>query len=230
MMRHHFKHRAAMLAALAVSVIGGTAAASEVVDHAHRGGQHGQLQVRQQQRALQQRALQQRALQQRGSRQQEVSDGALAGVISGFNRYVISMETVARKQARTREIRDFARETIASHSQSERRLSALLQRLGIKAQPTRASAMLSGHSSMVASFLSKQSPRDFDRVYLATEIKSHRFILRLLDEQLIPKVKNEALKEEFQRYRRKVENHIAHALALQAKLAQGQAAPPSQGR
>jgi predicted outer membrane protein len=221
-MRHHFKHRAAMLAALAVSVIGGTAAASEVVDHAHRGGQHGQLQVRQQRRALQQRALQQRARQQ-----QEVSDGALAGVISGFNRYVISMETVARKQARTREIRDFARETIASHSQSERRLSALLQRLGIKAQPTRASAMLSGHSSMVASFLSKQSPRDFDRVYLATEIKSHRFILRLLDEQLIPKVKNEALKEEFQRYRREVEDHLAHALALQAKR---QAAPPSQGR
>jgi len=238
-MRHHFKHRAAMIAALAASVVGGTAAASDAAHYAHHGGPHGQLQVgqqgrqqqlTQQQRSLQQRSLQQRSLQQRGSQLQraQVSDGAIAGVISESHKFEIAQAMIARKLARTQEVKDFAQAMISSHSQANRRLSALLTRLRIKMEPTRVSSMIRGHSSLVSTYLSQQSATEFDRAFMDSQVKMHRFSLRILDEQLIPKVRNKELKEELQRVRAEVVSHLDHALAIQAKLVQGQA--PSQGR
>ncbi|WP_437660791.1 DUF4142 domain-containing protein [Sorangium sp. So ce1182] len=260
MMRHHFKHRVAMSAALAASVLGSAAHASGRGGYAQFSPQQQvsqqqqvnlQQQVSQQQQVnLQQQVSQQQQqvnLQQQVSQQQQVNlqqqvsqqqvsqqqaspkgvqtqvlDGAIAGVISASNQFEITQATIARRQARSREVKDFAREMLESHSQSARRLSALLQRLRIKVQPTRVSSMLIGHSSVVAAYLRRQPARKFDQAFMAAQVTTHRYTLRMLDEQFIPKVKDQALKEELQSIRGEVASHLERAQAIQAVLAKQQ--------
>ncbi len=216
MMRHHFKHRVAVIAALAASVIASSAHATGRGGYAQQGAQ-----ISQQQRPQQQRP--QRA-------QAQVSDGAIAGIISASNQIEITLATIARKQARSREVKDFAREMLESHTQTERRLSALLRSLRIEVQPTRVSAMLVGHSPVFANYLRKQPAKKFDQVFMATQVMTHRYALRMLDEQLLPKAEAPALKEELQRIRDEVASHLEHAQTILATLEKRQGTPSEQGR
>ncbi|WP_437911865.1 DUF4142 domain-containing protein [Sorangium sp. So ce302] len=209
MMRNHFKHRVAVIAALAASVIGSSAHAGGRGGYVHQGAQISQLQQR---------------LEEVSPRSEEtqVSDGALAKVISAVNEVEISLAMIARKQARSREVKDFAREMLEAHTQGEIRLSALLRRLRIKAEPTRASAMIAGHSSIIAAYLQKQPAEKFDQTYMAIQVRMHAHAVRMLDEQAIPRVKNQALKQEIQRIRDEAASHLKRAQAIQATLAKGQ--------
>ncbi|WP_437761009.1 DUF4142 domain-containing protein [Sorangium sp. So ce1389] len=225
MMRHHFKHRLAVIAALAASVLGSAAHASGRGGYAQFTPQQSRPQ--QQVNLQQQLNLQQQQVSQQASPkgvQTRVLDGAIAGVISASNQFEITQATIARRQARSREVKDFAREMLESHSRSERRLSALLQRLRIKVQPTRVSSMLIGHSSLVAAYLRRQPARKFDQAFMDTQVMTHRYTLRMLDEQFIPKAKDQALKEELQSIRGEVVSHLERALAIQASLAKQQTA------
>ncbi|WP_437964600.1 DUF4142 domain-containing protein [Sorangium sp. So ce260] len=221
MMRHHFKHRVAVIAALAASVVGSSAHAAGRGGYAHQGAQISQQQRPQQQRP--QQATPQRA-------QVQVTDGAIAGVISASNQIEITQATIARKQARSREVKDFAREMLESHTQTARRLSALLQRLRIEVQPTRASAMLVAHGPLFANYLRRQPARKFDQAFIAAQVMTHRYTLRALDEQLIPKAKEPAFKEELQRIRDEVVSHLERAQAIQATLAKRQGTQSGQRR
>ncbi|WP_433927520.1 DUF4142 domain-containing protein [Sorangium cellulosum] len=223
MMRHHFKHRVAVLAALAASVVGSAAHASGRGGYAQQSAQLSpQQQVGQKQVGQQQQARPLRP-------QIQVSDGALAAVISASNQLEITQAMIGRRQARSREVRDFAREMLESHSQSERRLGALLVRLRIKMEPTRVSSMLVGHSSLVAAYLRRRPAREFDQAFIATQVMTHRYTLRMLDEQLLPKARNESLKQELQRIRGEVVTHLERAQQIQASLAKQQTAS-EQGR
>lgn len=227
MMRHHFKRRLAVLAALAASVVGSSAHASGRGGYAQQSTQLSpQRQVSQQQVGQKQVGQQQTRPQ---SPQIQGSDGALAAVISASNQLEITQAMIGRRQARSREVKDFAREMLESHSQSERRLGALLVRLRIKMEPTRVSSMLVGHSSLVAAYLRRRPAREFDQAFIATQVMTHRYALRMLDEQLIPKARNESLKQELQRNRGEVVSHLERALAIQASLAKQQTAS-EQGR
>ncbi|WP_441292487.1 DUF4142 domain-containing protein [Sorangium sp. KYC3313] len=209
MMRHHFKHRVAVIAALAASVIGSSAHAGGRGGYVHQDAQISQLQQR---------------LEEASPRSEEtqISDGALAKVISAANEVEISLAMLARKQARSREVKDFAREMLEAHTQGNIRLSALLRRLRIKAEPTRASAMIAGHSSIIAAYLQKQPAEKFDATYVAIQVRMHAHALRMLDEQAIPRVKNRELKQELQRIRDEAASHLKRAQAIQATLAKGQ--------
>ncbi|KYG02431.1 hypothetical protein BE21_05190 [Sorangium cellulosum] len=214
MMRHHFRHRVAVIAALAASVVGGSAHAAGRGGYAQQQG----AQISQQQRPQQQRP--QHATPKRAHTQ--VSDGAIAGVVSASNQLEISMATIARKQARSREVKDFACEMIEAHTQAERRLSALLRRHRIQVQPTRVSAMLVGHAPLFAAYLRRQPAQKFDQAFMNAQVMTHRYQLRMLDEQLIPKAKEPALRQELQRVREQVVHHLEHAQAIQANLAKQQ--------
>ncbi|WP_437730768.1 DUF4142 domain-containing protein [Sorangium sp. So ce1335] len=245
MMRHDFKHRVAVIAALAASVVGSAAHASGRGGHAQQIAQFSPQQQVSQQQVSQQQVSQQQVSQQQVSQQQvsqqqvsqqqvsqqqvsqqgqetQVSDGALAAVISASNQLEITQAMIGRRQARSREVKDFAREMLESHSQSERRLGALLVRLRIKMESTRVSSMLVDHSSLVAAYLRRQSARKFDEAFMATQVTTHRYTLRILDERLIPNAKDGALKQEFQRIRGEVAGHLERALAIQASLAKQQ--------
>ncbi|AUX45303.1 hypothetical protein SOCE26_067850 [Sorangium cellulosum] len=222
MMRHQFRHHVAVLAALAASVIGSAALAAGDEYQALHGGQYAQQQAIQQQ--FQQQVIQQ--FRQQSAREQgghvQVSDGGIAGVVSATNRFEIFQSTIARTQARTREVKDFAKDMIESHTRSERRLSALLKRLRIEVQPTRVSSMITGHTSVVGNFLRRQPAKKFDLAFMATQVMTHRHALRMLDEQLIPKAKNDALKQELQRVRGEVASHLARARTIMEALTKGQ--------
>ncbi|WP_437630595.1 DUF4142 domain-containing protein [Sorangium sp. So ce854] len=221
MMRHDFRHRVAVIAALAASVVGSSAHASGRGGHAQQIAQLSPQQQVSQQQVSQQQVSQQVSQQQvsQQSPETQVSDGALAAVISASNQLVITQAMIGRRQARSREVKDFAREVLEAHSQSERRLGALLVRLRIKMEPTRVSTMLVGHSSLVAAYLRRRPAREFDQAFIATEVMTHRYALRILDERVIPRVKDQALKQEFQRIRGEEASHLERALAIQASLA-----------
>ncbi|KYF59450.1 hypothetical protein BE08_31720 [Sorangium cellulosum] len=221
MMRHDFRHRVAVIAALAASVVGSSAHASGRGGHAQQIAQLSPQQQVSQQQVSQQQVSQQVSQQQvsQQSPETQVSDGALAAVISASNQLEITQAMIGRRQARSREVKDFAREMLESHSQSERRLGSLLVRLRIKMEPTRVSTMLVGHSSLVAAYLRRRPAREFDQAFIATQVMTHRYALRMLDERLIPRVKDQALKQEFQRIRGEVVTHLERALAIQASLA-----------
>lgn len=153
---------------------------------------------------------------------QAAADSVIAAWISAANRFEIMMAKIAAERARSPDVLEFAREMCATHERSENRLRAVLLRAGMKLEEGRVTAMLTGQSKLIASHLRKQSAEKFDRAFLVTHVITHRFALRMLDEQLIPRVRNEALKEELIRVRDEAARHLERARSIYAKIAGGE--------
>jgi predicted outer membrane protein len=216
-MRHQFKLYSAALA-IAVSLFGVAAYADEDVDTVEESSTSAQGQGQ-------------------GQGQQTIrSDGQIAQILSASNQGEIAQARVAQQRARSREVKEFARHMIASHTDLQRRQSALYRSLRIKTEQSGLGNLMGAHCSAVANFLRRQPAQKFDRVFMNMQVLTHLFTLQVLDNQLIPNATDKTLRAELQQTRREIANHLAQARAIRASLGKGQtttskpSAPAQRGR
>jgi putative membrane protein len=69
--------------------------------------------------------------------------------------------------------------------------------------------------------LKAQKGKDFDRAYIDAQVKSHRDVLSVMDNKLIPNAQNTDLKTQLTDARSHVASHLAKAEDLQSKMDSG---------
>lgn len=146
------------------------------------------------------------------------SDAEIAATVVAANDTDIENGKLALEKSKNADVKQFANEMIAAHTQLNQQGSALLTKLGVTPadNPTSTSIKTGGESSRAT--LKGLSGADFDKAYINAEVDLHQSVLDQLDNTLIPSAQNAELKSLLEQARPTISAHLDHAKSLKTKL------------
>jgi putative membrane protein len=146
------------------------------------------------------------------------SDAEIAATVVAANDTDIENGKLALEKSKNADVKQFANEMIAAHTQLNQQGSALLTKLGVTPadNPTSTSIKTGGESSRAT--LKGLSGADFDKAYINAEVDLHQAVLDQLDNTLIPSAQNAELKSLLEQARPTISAHLDHAKSLKTKL------------
>lgn len=146
------------------------------------------------------------------------SDAEIAATVVAANDTDIENGKLALEKSKNADVKQFANEMIAAHTQLNQQGSALLTKLGVTPadNPTSTSIKTGGESSRAT--LKGLSGADFDKAYINAEVDLHQSVLDQLDNTLIPSAQNAELKSLLEQARPTISAHLDHAKGLKTKL------------
>lgn len=147
-----------------------------------------------------------------------LSDGDIFAIEDAANNGEIQMAELARKQGAGAQVKDFAAMMITHHRDAENKLKALAKKQNITSKDNDVSNKLKSDVSAMVSDLRSKKGKDFDRAYIDDQVKAHRDVLDIVDNQLIPSVQNTDLKSHLTDVRRTVADHLQKAEDIQSKM------------
>ena len=147
-----------------------------------------------------------------------LSDGQIAMIASDVDKGEIAAAKMALTHAKSAKVRKFAQHMITAHTSVEQKLQAVLKAESITTADSSISQQLVTDGQSQADALRTNNGADFDRGYIAAQIAAHQAVLTLLDEKLLPSVKDAQLKAGLTETRLKVVDHIKMAQDVQSSL------------
>jgi putative membrane protein len=145
-------------------------------------------------------------------------DAQIAAIVVTANQVDIDAGKLAKSQAHSTEVKDFAQRMITDHSGVNKSATELVQKLHVtpETNPTSQSLKEGGEQNLAA--LKKLNGSQFDRAYVDHEVAYHQSVLDALDQTLIPSASNEELRALLVKVRPAFAAHLEHAKQLQASL------------
>lgn len=147
------------------------------------------------------------------------SDARSVGRFLMANDVDISFAKIALTNAGSDEVKAFARRMLTDHTQIIANARTLASDQEIIPADDDAGRDLRDFSTLERDSLRALSGRAFDVTYLAMELQRHRAMLSMIDDVLLPRVRNSDLQELLASTRPIIAAHVAHAEQLQATLA-----------
>jgi putative membrane protein len=146
------------------------------------------------------------------------SDAEIAATVVAANDTDIENGKLALEKSKNADVKQFANEMIAAHTQLNQQGSALLTKLGVTPadNPTSTSIRTGGESSRAS--LKGLNGADFDKAYVNAEVDLHQSVIDQLDNTLIPSAQNAELKSLLEQARPTISAHLDHAKSLKTKL------------
>jgi putative membrane protein len=120
-----------------------------------------------------------------------MADADVAAVAHAANLDEIQTSQVALQRSQNAQVRQFAEQMIAEHTAADREMRQMLQAKGMAVQPNPAAVQAT--ATTVAN-LGRRTGLDFDRAYMAHQVRAHRWTLASLDRTLIPSTRDPELK------------------------------------
>ncbi|MDB4944074.1 MAG: hypothetical protein JWP97_3608 [Labilithrix sp.] len=147
-----------------------------------------------------------------------LTDAQIVQFTSTANTGEIDMAQLATKQASSADVKSFASMMITQHRDMEAKGKALATKAKITPAESDASTALKSDVTNVVSDLKNQKGKDFDKAYIAAQVKAHTDVLSALDNKLLPAAENGELKTLLTDARTHVAAHLAKAQEIQTKL------------
>jgi putative membrane protein len=147
-----------------------------------------------------------------------LNDGQIARIASDVDQSEIAAAKIALAQSKSAKVRQFAKHMITAHTAVEQDLQATIRAEGIRPEDSSVAEKLTNDSDALASSLRTETGADFDKNYIASQLKAHQDVLELIDTKLLPSVTDVKLRAGLQATRQKVLDHIALAKETQASL------------
>ena len=146
------------------------------------------------------------------------TDAEIAATVVAANDTDIENGKLALEKSKNADVKQFANEMVAAHTQLNQQGSALLAKLNVTPadNPTSTSIKTGGESTR--STLKGLSGADFDKAYVNAEVDLHQAVLDQLDNTLIPSAQNAELKSMLEQARPTISAHLDHAKSLKTKL------------
>ena len=146
------------------------------------------------------------------------SDAEIAATVTAANDTDIENGKLALSKSANSEVKAFAKEMVAAHTQLNDQGKALLTKLNVTPtdNPTSTSIRTGGDSNRET--LKGLSGAAFDKAYISSEVDLHQSVLDQLDNTLIPSAQNAELKDLLQKARPTISAHLDHAKMLKEKL------------
>lgn len=147
-----------------------------------------------------------------------LSDADIVGITDTAHRGEIEQAQLALERSSDPGVRAFAQRMIEDHGHALERQSALVSRLGLPLSHGTFSQRWSSQSQQILDTLRAQQGDAFDRAYIDAQVRQHRQLLDMLDNQLIPNATQPQLRAQIEELRPVIASHLAQAQRIQARL------------
>ena len=148
----------------------------------------------------------------------DLTDPEVAHVAVTANAIDIELAQLARQQARSRAVREFASTMITDHTAVNAQAGALATRLGVTPQDNAVSQSLLTGAGSARAALQPLRGRAFDRAYMDREVAYHEAVLNAIDATLVPTTENAELRQLLVNVRPAIAAHLEHARQIRATL------------
>ena len=147
------------------------------------------------------------------------TDPQIAAIVVTANQVDIDAGTLAKSEAQSSAVKEFAQRMITDHTGVNKAATELVQKLHVTPipSPTSESLQKGGEDNLAA--LKKSSGRAFDKAYVDHEVAYHEAVLSAIDKTLIPNAQNAELRALLVKVRPAFAAHLEHAKHLQSELA-----------
>lgn len=211
----------ALIAALAMSGCeqeNGTAAAQETERAQTRETSRQQRETQtQQQRAQQQQQQQQQGRAQQQQTPRNLTAPEIAAVLDLVNSAEIREARLAREQARSAEVRQFAEQMLRDHTQAQDRHRQLTRQLNITPREGEVTQRMQREGQTALENLRAARGEAFDRAYIDAQVREHQDAVALLDANM-SNVQEREYRDFLQTQRRTIDNHRQMAERIQTTL------------
>jgi putative membrane protein len=147
------------------------------------------------------------------------NDGRTVGMFLMANNIELSFARIAFTNAASEEVKVFARRMLTDHTQMIDGTRALVAAQDLEPRDDMATRDLRDVSTLERDSLRELTGRAFDSTYVAMELQRHRDMLSIIDDVLLPRARNDQLRDMLAQMRPIISAHIAHAQQLRATLA-----------
>jgi putative membrane protein len=147
-----------------------------------------------------------------------LSDGDILGIENALDSGQIKLAELARKKAQHAQVKTLAGTIVAKHRDAQTKAKGLAQKNSITAKDGDVSNKLKTDVTSAESDLKNKKGRDFDASYVDSLVRMHTEAVDILDNQLLPSAKNDALKDHLQTVRGFVSDHLSKAQEIQSSL------------
>lgn len=147
-----------------------------------------------------------------------LTDGEIAQLVMNANHGEIEHGQIATTRAASPVVRDFASMLIQDHTAANQRTSEVVSRGNITPVENELSRQLAANASRTAETIGTWRGAEFDRIFMDTQVELHAWLLRTIDENLIPSARNPELRTLLESQRGSVAVHLARARQIRSNL------------
>ncbi|HZP06475.1 MAG TPA: DUF4142 domain-containing protein [Terracidiphilus sp.] len=152
---------------------------------------------------------------------QAPTDPQIVGIVQTANRIDIDQARLALRKSSNPQVKEFANQMISDHTNLEKSVRDLANKLGAKEEPSDTAKQLKQQAAEESKKLSGLKGKEFDREYVSHEIAYHQAVIDAATNTLIPNAKNAQLKSALQSAAPLLQGHLQHAQHLQQSFQSG---------
>lgn len=147
-----------------------------------------------------------------------MSEGDIASIVIAANEGEVQQGSAAAPRATSADVRAFANMMVQDHTAALESARQLFTARHITATDNATSTSLRSASQTTIANLATYSGAAFDRTYMQAQVDLHGWVLRTMDEQLIPSARSRQLRTLLTEQRQTVATHLERARAIVAAL------------
>ena len=149
---------------------------------------------------------------------QAPNDAQIAHIVVTANQVDIDAGKLAQGKAKSKEVKDFAKQMVTDHSAVNKQAKALAAKLKVKPEDNPTSQSLKKGGDDNIKHLKTLKGDAFDKAYVDQEVTYHQAVLDAIDKTLVPSAKNAELKDLIVKVRPAFVGHLEHAKMIQSKM------------
>jgi putative membrane protein len=149
-----------------------------------------------------------------------LNDAQVAAVLNAINGDQIREARLAGNSASMPQVRQYARQVLVSHQNMQNKLDTLYAQMQITPSPNAVSNQIDSDGQNRVTALESLRGKDFDRVFMDDQVRSHNNALELLD-RAIPNAQDKRLKAQLTDARTRVDAQLKQAEILQQQVQTG---------
>ena len=149
---------------------------------------------------------------------QAPNDAQIAHIVVTANQVDIDAGKLAQGKAKSKEVKDFAKQMVTDHSGVNKQAKSLAAKLKVKPEDNPTSQSLKKGGEDNVKNLKGLKGDAFDKAYVDHEVVYHQAVLDAIDKTLVPSAKNAELKDLIVKVRPAFVGHLEHAKMIQAKM------------
>ncbi|HKO51693.1 MAG TPA: DUF4142 domain-containing protein [Polyangiaceae bacterium] len=142
---------------------------------------------------------------------EELSDAQIAAITDAANSAEIAQAKIAQLKSKDAAVKSFAAMMIVHHGQAKQKQA----KLKLKTEVSGVSTAMNADAGATLDALNSDPGKDFDKIYINSQITGHQKVLDTINDKLLPNVKDAKLKAYLDEIKPKVEEHLRQAKQLQ---------------
>jgi putative membrane protein len=147
-----------------------------------------------------------------------LDDATIVAIFDAANTADIETGQVAAERASSKEVRDFGAMLVRDHKMVRQQGRDLAEQLGVTPTPPADGASAKAHAAVMSTLRSKRGA-EFDRAFLAHEVKFHQDVIDAIQTTLLPSIQNAKVKALVVKVAPAFQAHMIAAQDLEKKLA-----------